>query len=98
MQLRHAMPVTMRPALASRFGPMLPAACPAEATIADFIAGQLPSESVARVEQHLDGCKVCFRLLTELARTTVNEKGAPAAAEIAHEVPRTIDEYCLLRR
>ncbi len=35
-----------------------------------FALGQLPDESAARVEAHIDGCRECRALISELARST----------------------------
>ncbi|MBL8947204.1 MAG: zf-HC2 domain-containing protein, partial [Myxococcales bacterium] len=43
-------------------------ACPDENTLVAFASGALPMIDAAQVEEHLDGCGVCFSLVAELAR------------------------------
>ncbi len=56
-------------------------ACPDENTLVAFASGALPMADAARVEEHLDGCAVCFALVAELART------APEEAEPTQMLP-----------
>jgi len=79
--------------------------CLAEATLAEWLSGGLVPEAVARVEEHIDSCSSCFRMLTEVARTTMGSGasalGSRPGVVLDHsfgEVPRQIEEYCLLRR
>ncbi|HWB79826.1 MAG TPA: tetratricopeptide repeat protein [Nannocystaceae bacterium] len=44
-------------------------ACPDENTLVAFASGSLQMADAARVEEHLDGCAICFSLVAELART-----------------------------
>lgn len=47
--------------------------CPDENTLVAFASGALSMADAARVEEHLDGCGVCFSLVAELARSDVDE-------------------------
>ncbi|MEX1368810.1 MAG: protein kinase, partial [Nannocystaceae bacterium] len=42
--------------------------CPDEATIAEFVQGELSGEPAERLEAHLDGCEACSQVVTELVR------------------------------
>jgi hypothetical protein len=53
------------------------AGCPDENLVIDFIQGLLPPESTCRVEEHVDRCSQCRRLLAELARWTAPAAGQP---------------------
>jgi hypothetical protein len=68
-------------------------ACLAENTLADFIGGRLDGDGAAEVEEHVDVCSSCFRMLAQAARTI---DGAHVDG-LASDVPLQIEEYRLLR-
>jgi len=72
------------------------AGCLGENTLADFIGGRLGGEQAARVEEHVDGCSSCFRMLAQAARTMDTSEARRVVAAAGH-VPLQIDEYRLLR-
>ena len=57
-------------------------ACPAEHTVLGFLSGELPAGEVVRVDDHLDACPPCRRLVLWLARNSPSLAMSPTAADL----------------
>src|SRR2546421_5082090 len=65
---------------------LVPVACPAEETVLGYVDGQLAPELAARVDEHVDGCESCRRLVRLVAAGTpslANTTPASGSAELA---------------
>ena len=51
-------------------------ACPDEADLAEFVRGELTGTDADRVEAHLDDCRACAQVVTELVRIFDDSLGA----------------------
>jgi serine/threonine protein kinase len=57
--------------------------CPDENVIAQFLQGHLPAQAAAALEQHVDRCRDCAGLLSELARLNASRSASvPATAPL----------------
>jgi anti-sigma factor RsiW len=57
--------------------------CPDEDTYARLLQGMLPSDELARLEAHLDGCPACAELLAELGKAYANPTSAAPGPSVS---------------
>ncbi|HWQ29245.1 MAG TPA: tetratricopeptide repeat protein [Dehalococcoidia bacterium] len=57
--------------------------CPDEGTILQFLEGRLPPLLSQELEEHVDACVSCRKLIASAARTAAVTRAPPAAEEIA---------------
>ncbi|MEM6995065.1 MAG: protein kinase, partial [Myxococcota bacterium] len=74
------------------------AACPGDAELGRFAAGDLPASDRLRILEHADGCSVCYGLLAGvLASTLQGGEGQPRPAAPLGQGD-TIGRYTVLHR
>jgi len=62
-----------------------------------FLDRRLPDDKLTGVEQHIDGCPTCRRLVSELARTRSLASSLPRDGEAPYAVGDLVSRYVLLR-
>ncbi|HLM75709.1 MAG TPA: hypothetical protein VK459_23505, partial [Polyangiaceae bacterium] len=61
--------------------------CPDENVIAQFLRGHLPAQAATELEQHVDRCRDCAGLLSELARLNASGSASVSASASLGSAP-----------